>query len=86
MLKQKDVDYDIVEAPGEKSFAKETIDYAKQVNAELIITMSTKNIGFTDYMFGAVEQYIIANSAKIPVMCLNPRKSQMSGGFSAMGG
>ncbi len=86
MLKQKGVHYDIVEAPGKKSFAKETIDYAKQVNASLILAMSTKNIGLTDYVFGAVEQYIIANSAKIPVMCLNPRKGKVSGGFAAMGG
>ncbi len=86
MLNQKGVHYDIVEAPGKKSFAKETIDYAKEVNASLILTMSTKNIGFTDYVFGAVEQFIIANSAKIPVMCLNPRKGLVSGGFAAMGG
>lgn len=86
MLKQKGVHYDIVEAPGKKSFAKETIDYAKEVNASLILTMSTKNIGLTDYVFGAVEQFIIANSAKIPVMCLNPRKGLVSGSFATMGG
>jgi hypothetical protein len=34
--------------------------------------MTTKNIGFADYVMGADEQYIISNSAKIPVMCINP--------------
>lgn len=86
ILDQKNVEYEIVTAEGKKSFAKETIDYAQQIDAELILIMTTKNIGFTDYVFGADEQYIIANSAKIPVMCINPRSGYTSGGFTAMGG
>ena len=35
--------------------------------------MTTKNIRFQDYVLGASEQQIIANEAKIPVMCVNPR-------------
>ncbi|MFW6225247.1 MAG: universal stress protein [Bacteroidota bacterium] len=86
ILDQKHVDYDIITADGKKSFAKETIDYAIQINAELIVIMTTKNIGLADYVMGADEQYIIANSAKIPVMCINPRIGKTSGGFAAMGG
>ena len=86
ILEQKHVKYDIITAPGKKSFAKETIDYAVKINAELIVIMTTKNIGFTDYVMGADEQYIIANSAKIPVMCINPRIGLTTGGFAAMGG
>lgn len=86
ILDQKHVKYDIISAPGEKSFARETIDYAVQIRAGLIVIMTTKNIGFTDYVLGADEQYIIANSAKIPVMCVNPRLGLTTGGFAAMGG
>ena len=86
ILEQKNVKYDIVSAPGKKSFAKETIDYAVSIKAELIVIMTTKNIGLADYVMGADEQYIIANSAKIPVMCINPRIGITTGGFAAMGG
>jgi nucleotide-binding universal stress UspA family protein len=86
ILDQKQVKYDIITAPGKKSFASETIDYAIQINAGLIVIMTTKNIGLADYVMGADEQYIIANSAKIPVMCINPRIGITTGGFAAMGG
>jgi nucleotide-binding universal stress UspA family protein len=86
ILDQKNVEYDIITAPGKKSFAKETIEYAIQIKAEVIVIMTTKNIGLADYVMGADEQYIIANSAKIPVMCINPRVGLTTGGFAAMGG
>ncbi len=86
ILEQKHVTYDMIVAPGKKSFAKETIEYAVKINADLIVTMTTKNIGLADYVMGADEQYIIANSAKIPVMCINPRIGLTTGGFAAMGG
>ncbi|MEZ5011783.1 MAG: hypothetical protein R2744_09390 [Bacteroidales bacterium] len=37
--------------------------------------MTTKNITMADYVLGAQEQDIIANSSKIPVCCVNPRSS-----------
>jgi nucleotide-binding universal stress UspA family protein len=86
ILEQKNVEYDMIIAEGKKNFATETIEYAQKINAELILIMTTKNIGLTDYVFGADEQYIIANSAKIPVMCINPRAGLTTGGFSSMGG
>ncbi len=86
ILDQKKVEYDIITAPGKKSFAKETIDYAVEVKADLIVIMTTKNIGLADYVMGADEQYIIANSAGIPVMSINPRIGVTTGGFAAMGG
>jgi nucleotide-binding universal stress UspA family protein len=54
-------------------FARQTIDFAQQINADLILIVTTKNITFADYLVGASEQYIIANSSKIPVCCVNPR-------------
>jgi len=68
------VDYEIHTANGKKSFPLEIMDFSKEINADLILILSTKNIGIADYVIGAQEQYIIANSSKIPVMVINPRE------------
>ena len=72
-MDSKGIEYDIYTGVGKKNFALDTIDFSKNIDADLILIISTKNIGFTDYALGASEQYIIANSAKIPVMVINPR-------------
>jgi nucleotide-binding universal stress UspA family protein len=73
-LIQNNIDYEIHKAPNGK-FAQNTLDFAQKINADLILIMTTKNISIADYMFGASEQYIIANSSKIPVCCVNPKSS-----------
>jgi len=83
----KGVSYEIYTTPGKTKFWKETIDYAQSIEADLILIMTTRDINVTDYILGADEQKIIANSAKIPVMCINPRTDlHLFGGFSATGG
>jgi nucleotide-binding universal stress UspA family protein len=72
-LSEQGIDF-TVDKSKESNFAEGTIAYAKETNADLILIMTTKNIGFSDYVMGASEQQIIANSAQIPVMCVNPRK------------
>ena len=72
-LKQNNIEYEIHTAPKSGSFANATIRFSQKINADLIIVMTTKHITILDYMFAADEQEIIANSAKIPVMCVNPR-------------
>jgi len=73
-LIQNNIEYEIHEIP-RGNFAQQTIDFAVRINADLILIVTTKNITFADYMVGASEQYIIANSSKIPVCCVNPRAS-----------
>jgi nucleotide-binding universal stress UspA family protein len=72
-LKQNNIEYEIHTAPRKGKFANATIRFAEKISADMIIVMTTKHITFLDYMFGADEQTIIDNSAKIPVMCINPR-------------
>jgi nucleotide-binding universal stress UspA family protein len=84
-FKYKEVKYEIVTALPKKNFADQTIDYAHSIDADLILVTTTKSINVTDYILGASEQYVIANSAHIPVMCVNPRPSQV-GSFSTSGG
>ena len=73
-LIQNNIDYEIHDVP-KGDLAQKTIDFAQKINADLILIVTTKNITFADYVVGASEQYIIANSSKIPVCCINPRAS-----------
>lgn len=73
-LIQNNIEYEIHDLP-RGDLAQQTIDFAQKINADLILIMTTKNITFADYMLGAQEQYIIANSSKIPVCCVNPKAS-----------
>jgi len=57
-----------------RDFPEEVIRFAEKISASMVMVMTTKNIGWTDFMFGAGEQKIIANDAKIPVICINPRE------------
>jgi nucleotide-binding universal stress UspA family protein len=85
-LIQNNIEYDISEVP-KGNFAQQTIDYAQKINADLILIMTTKNITGLDYVMGASEQYIIANSSGIPVCCVNPKATfaktgQFMGGWT----
>lgn len=73
-LIQNNIDYEIHEVP-KGNFAQQTIDFAQKINADLLLIMTTKNITVADYVVGATEQYMIANSSKIPVCCVNPKSS-----------
>ena len=78
-LIQNNIEYEIHEVP-RGNFAEQTIDFAQKINADLILIMTTKNITVADYVLGASEQFIIANSSRIPVCCVNPKAT-----FAKMG-
>ena len=71
-LIQNNIEYKIHDLP-KGNLAKQTIEYGEKLKADLILIMTTKNINVADYVMGAQEQYIIANSSGIPVCCMNPR-------------
>ena len=86
IFENHNVKYDIHKSDASR-IGEETIDYAKKIDADIVLIMTTKGIGFTDYMLGAKEQYIIANNAHLPVMCVNPRTDlSRYGSFSSTGG
>lgn len=66
------IESEIHNAAKGKSFQEEIVNLAVDIEADLILIMTTPNLDFTDYVFGAQEQYVIANNSKIPVMCVNP--------------
>ena len=83
---QNNIEYEIHEIP-KGNFAQQTIDFAVKTKADIILIVTTKNITFADYVIGASEQYIIANSSKLPVCCVNPKVSfaksqQFMGGWA----
>ncbi|HON19381.1 MAG TPA: universal stress protein [Salinivirgaceae bacterium] len=80
-LTKYNIDFEIHTAAQKGNFEKQLIDFAEEINADLILVMTTKNIGFADYVFGASEQDIIANSAKLPILCVNPRNDLMKANF-----
>ncbi|WP_430814232.1 universal stress protein [Carboxylicivirga sp. RSCT41] len=84
-LEEKGIDYELVLSEGDASFSQETIQFSEKIDADLVLVMTTRDIAFHDYVLGAYEQYIIANSAKMPVLVINPRTDLMKygyGGFS----
>lgn len=72
-LTEKGVNFDIVKLEG-KNLSDEAVKYAEEIKADLIMITTTKNISIQDYMLGASEQKLIANTQKIPVMTINPKK------------
>jgi nucleotide-binding universal stress UspA family protein len=72
-LAQNLIDYEIHVGKKTGNFARETVSFAQEINADLILITTTKGINMTDYILGVPEQEIIANSARIPVMAVNPR-------------
>ncbi|NJK95484.1 MAG: universal stress protein [Chloroflexia bacterium] len=79
-LIQNNLSYEITSPEKSKNFINETVGFAKSINADIILTVTTKYISILDYMFGANEQLIIANKEKIPIMCINPKAN-----FTAVG-
>ena len=83
---KKGINFDINYAEGKTDFSKELVNYAKKISAGVILIMTTRDLTLADFLLGAFEQSIISNSAKIPVMCLNPKPLKNVGGFLAGGG
>lgn len=71
-FEEQSIPFEIHSATKGRSFPEDIVSLALEVESDLILIMTTPNIDFTDYVFGVQEQYIIANSAKIAVMCINP--------------
>ena len=51
----------------------DTIKYADDVDADLIMIMTQQETGFTELFLGSYAQQVINNS-NVPVMCINPKE------------
>lgn len=73
ILESKNISYEIITAGSKENYAQQIIDMAQAKGCDLIVIQLEKNLTLTKFLFGVKEQKILANSYKIPVMCLNPR-------------
>ena len=55
------------------NFAKSVISYAEYVDADLIMIMTEPDAFLPAFKWGKWDEQILFNTAKIPVMCVNPR-------------
>jgi nucleotide-binding universal stress UspA family protein len=53
------------------SFAEDTLAYASEINADLIMIMTQQEKGFNEFLLGSYAQQIVNHSSKVPVMCIN---------------
>lgn len=74
-LIQNNLDYEIHTSKKKGNFNKEMMNFAKEINSDMVLITTTKHITMFDYLFGAPEQYIMANPYKIPIMVVNPKAS-----------
>ncbi len=57
------------------SFAEDTLAYAAEVNADLIMIMTQQEKGFNEFLLGSYAQQIVNHSGKVPVMCINSNET-----------
>ncbi len=53
------------------SMCKDTLKAAKEINADMLVTLIDPETHIGDYIMGNEEQKIVANEAQIPVLCIN---------------
>lgn len=72
-LEGKEIDYEIITAKGKYNITNETLKFANEIKAEMIIIMLSRSITKAKVLLGLKDQKYLSNDYKIPVMCLNPR-------------
>lgn len=53
------------------SFAEDTLAYANEIDADLIIIMTQQEKGFSEFLLGSYAQQIVNHAGKIPIMCIH---------------
>ena len=79
VLDQNKIEYSVVEGAGSNDFADEVIEYANKMNANAILVSTSKELDFSDYMFGAIEQKIIGNKYGISAITVLPSAGRLTG-------
>ncbi len=53
----------------------DTLKYADEINADLILIMTHQEKGFSEFIFGSEAQQIVNRVNKVPVMCIHPKET-----------
>lgn len=78
MLDEKGVKYEVRSLDDEdypENFAVDTIQYAKEIDADLIIIMTQQEKNFSEHIIGSYAQQVVNMSSATPVMCVMPKPS-----------
>ncbi len=61
--------------------ADDTLQYAEEINADLIMIMTQQEKGIGEYIIGSYAQQIVNKHSTIPVMCITPKKTGFKSEF-----
>lgn len=74
ILYDNGIEFEYEMKPGKGSFSKQVIQYAKDIDADLIIIMTDPDsAAIPSFIFSPSDEQILFNEEQIPVMCVNPR-------------
>jgi nucleotide-binding universal stress UspA family protein len=71
-FEQNDIKYTQKNAPKSGNFPKQILSYSAEINANLIIIMTSPDKLMPKFIVGAWEEEILFNESQIPVLCANP--------------
>ena len=73
MFKKNGVSYTVEQAGKSGGIAKNTIKYASQVNADLMVILTDDgDVSVSEFVLGPDHEKVINNDAQIATMCVNP--------------
>jgi nucleotide-binding universal stress UspA family protein len=70
------------ENPKGKSYVKQILAYADEVDADLLVIMTGEDRGLLDIITGSDEENIVNNKSQIPVLCVDPMNAQYGSVFT----
>lgn len=84
-LKEREIQFDVKIAETKSSkFVRAVIDYATEINADLITIMNFAENSLIGLIGGNYEQQMITNESEIPVLCVSPKDTYvLNRSFSA---
>ncbi|BDX37317.1 universal stress protein UspA [Tenuifilaceae bacterium CYCD] len=83
-LKERDIRFQTASLRGD-NITDITIEYALDVNADLVSIMTEQNIALSDFVLGSYAQQMLSKSP-IPVLSVTPKEVFVMGSFITQGG
>lgn len=83
-LKERDIRFQTASLRGD-NITDITIEYALDVNADMVSIMTEQNIALSDFVLGSYAQQMLSKSP-IPVLSVTPKEISISGSFITQGG
>lgn len=72
LLQVSNVEYVVVKSQDKGSFSKNILNYCNSIYADLVIIITNKDAMMPGVLVDSIEEVVIFNQFKIPVMCINP--------------